>query len=56
MFRLLCVAFNRGHRFETLRSLMSWDGKTNKNKSSLFDTNDGKSRTLEYMLNLITLT
>ena len=22
-----CVAFNRGHSFETLRSLMSWDGK-----------------------------
>ena len=27
-----CVAFNRGHSFETLRSLMSWDGKKqNKN-------------------------
>ena len=44
MFRLLCVSFNRGHSFETLGSLMSWDGKTQKNPSP-FDTTDGKSRT-----------
>ena len=44
MFRLLCVAFNRGRSFETLRSLMSWDGKTHTKKSSPFDTTDGKSR------------
>ena len=25
-----CVAFNRGHNFETLRSLMSWEAKKHK--------------------------
>ena len=40
-----CVAFNRGHSFETLRSLMSWDGKTHTKISPPFDTTDGKSRT-----------
>ena len=47
MFGLLCVAFNRGHIFETLRSLMSWDGKTHKNQELDF---------LEYTLNLVTHT
>ena len=39
-----CVAFNRRHSFETLRSLMSWDGKKHK-KASPFHTTDGKFRT-----------
>ena len=48
MFRLLCIAFNRGDSFETLRSLMSWGGKTRKKNhphSNHTDTTDGKSRT-----------
>ena len=27
-----CDAFNSGHKFETVRSLMSWDGKKQTNK------------------------
>ena len=46
LFSTKCSAccFNRGHSFETLRSLNSWDGKKRK-KSFPFNTTDGKSRT-----------